>query len=554
MEIRLERLELTNFKCHRQLSLAFGGENCVIYGDNGVGKTAVYDALCWLLWDRDGRGRGQVRVLPVGDDGLTVHPKMETSVKACLRVDGCPVTLERVLRQVRNIRDGRLEGHRSDYFWQGKPVCRTEFDKRLCRWMDAETFRILSDVSYFCRDLDGAGKRRALFSLLNLPQPKELMQTRAEFRELSQRLEHHSPEGYRKVLLARKKELLEEGDRLDQRMEEWTRAEEETRDLDFDALDRQRSRLEETIAARDGERQGVQEQLRRTQWVRLRLDNAESRGRALNQELARYDTALMELARHRRRAMEGTGRCPTCGQELPEGLSREEKERQRREWAAREAHLNRERQRVQKALEETDREVEELRREEDSRKALEGAAQPKPEGLEQARQELERVRELLRQQPLRVYARQRLEELEGSRRQTLEQLAQVERELAVLDRFSRFQTEYLEKQVNDCFSLAQFRLFHRNLEGNLEERCDVLLHGVPYADVNEAGKANLGLDIIGALSRKQGKFCPVFLDNGESVLRPMDIPGQRIRLVAVRDRELTLRKEGECGKEILPAE
>ncbi|MBE6707570.1 MAG: hypothetical protein E7577_08050, partial [Ruminococcaceae bacterium] len=42
--IKIKRLALENFKCHRNLVLDFNGGNASIYGDNATGKTSVYDA------------------------------------------------------------------------------------------------------------------------------------------------------------------------------------------------------------------------------------------------------------------------------------------------------------------------------------------------------------------------------------------------------------------------------------------------------------------------------------------------------------------------------
>lgn len=62
-EIKIKRLVLENFKCHRFLRLDFDGRNATIYGDNAVGKTSIYDALTWLLF-------GKTRFVEDGINGL----------------------------------------------------------------------------------------------------------------------------------------------------------------------------------------------------------------------------------------------------------------------------------------------------------------------------------------------------------------------------------------------------------------------------------------------------------------------------------------------------
>ena len=47
--VSIEQITLKNVKCHKRLTLTLGGKSATLYGDNAAGKTAVYDALCWLL-------------------------------------------------------------------------------------------------------------------------------------------------------------------------------------------------------------------------------------------------------------------------------------------------------------------------------------------------------------------------------------------------------------------------------------------------------------------------------------------------------------------------
>lgn len=43
--MRLERLELTNFRCHKNLKVTLQNQNCLIIGNNGIGKTSLLEAI-----------------------------------------------------------------------------------------------------------------------------------------------------------------------------------------------------------------------------------------------------------------------------------------------------------------------------------------------------------------------------------------------------------------------------------------------------------------------------------------------------------------------------
>ena len=65
------------------------------------------------------------------------------------------------------------------------------------------------------------------------------------------------------------------------------------------------------------------------------------------------------------------------------------------------------------------------------------------------------------------------------------------------------------------------------------------MSGVPYAALNNGGRINADLDVIGALSSYYGVGVPLFIDNAESVTRLLPMDGQVIRLVVSNaDKEL----------------
>lgn len=58
------------------------------------GKTSVYDALTWLLFDKDSAGHSRPAVKPTGAPAGAMP-----EVTAILTVDGEPIKLRKVLRE-----------------------------------------------------------------------------------------------------------------------------------------------------------------------------------------------------------------------------------------------------------------------------------------------------------------------------------------------------------------------------------------------------------------------------------------------------------------------
>ena len=95
MNIKIERLTLQNFKGIRSLEINAEGKNLNIYGDNATGKTTVFDAFMWLLFNKDSLGRSDFGIKTQDSEGNTIH-NLEHSVECELTVDDAILTLKKV--------------------------------------------------------------------------------------------------------------------------------------------------------------------------------------------------------------------------------------------------------------------------------------------------------------------------------------------------------------------------------------------------------------------------------------------------------------------------
>lgn len=137
----------------------------------------------------------------------------------------------------------------------------------------------------------------------------------------------------------------------------------------------------------------------------------------------------------------------------------------------------------------------------------------------------------------------RLSELQAREKETAARLEDMERTMNDVDDLVRTRSTMLEERVNSRFRTARFRLFRDQINGGVEECCDITVNGVPYNDLNHAMRINAGLDIIDALSTAHGVHVPVFVDNAEAVTRLRDRDGQTVRLVVSEpDKELRIQE------------
>ena len=101
----------------------------------------------------------------------------------------------------------------------------------------------------------------------------------------------------------------------------------------------------------------------------------------------------------------------------------------------------------------------------------------------------------------------------------------------------------LEK-IASMFKMARFEMFKNNISNEgMEECCEVTYKGVPYCDLNNAARINIGLDIINTLSEYYQFSAMVFIDNAESVTGFIDTPNTQIIKLIVSEPDKQLRIE-----------
>ena len=157
---------------------------------------------------------------------------------------------------------------------------------------------------------------------------------------------------------------------------------------------------------------------------------------------------------------------------------------------------------------------------------------------------LREVQSTISKESLLEYSRGRIKELKTDAQNAASVLEAVEQMLFLIDEFTRYKTRFVEDSINGMFRIARFRLFREQANGGIEDRCDVVHEGVPYLNVNNGMKINLGIDIINTLSAAYGVKVPLFIDNAESVTRLEACGSQMIRLVvSENDKELRINYE-----------
>ena len=131
--------------------------------------------------------------------------------------------------------------------------------------------------------------------------------------------------------------------------------------------------------------------------------------------------------------------------------------------------------------------------------------------------------------------------LEEKRIANNQALADLEKTEFVMLDFQKAKDNELMKRINGMFQLVSFSFVNEQLNGGEKLTCVCTIDGVPYPDLNNAGKILAGLDIIQAIQRKVGIYAPIFCDNAESVNAYPHMDNQMIYLKVTDDKELIIK-------------
>lgn len=154
--------------------------------------------------------------------------------------------------------------------------------------------------------------------------------------------------------------------------------------------------------------------------------------------------------------------------------------------------------------------------------------------LKEQRSEIESIKA---KQQVAEIQKKRIAELEAREKELADQYNYMDKMLYLTDLFIKTKVNMLTEKINSYFKLCNFKLFNEQVNGGVEECCEVTVDGVSYRDLNNAKTINAGLDIINTVCRYVDTQAPIFIDNCEAVNETLKTESQQIRLYVTKKDE-----------------
>ncbi|WP_144582402.1 AAA family ATPase [Bacillus licheniformis] len=367
-EIKLLRLELLNFKGIKQFTLDTRGENVKVFGDNATGKTTLFDAFIWLLFDKDSQYKQDFAIKTLTKENESISGLNHT-VAGLFLIDGVELSLKKVYSEKWTKKRGSTEsvfsGHTTDYFINEVPSKKKDFNAQVSSIIAEDKFKLITSPSFFNEQLKWQDRRKILLEISGDITADEVFKENPSVTALESILNKRSLEEHRKVIAAKQSEINKQLQAIPVRINEIQQSVEDASNLDeqeiYDEINFLQSEIDtledEVRAARNGE--AISE--KRTKILQLEnelqviknglQEKAYSKIREVTERIFplqnRLNEISMEIKSHKRQLLlekENLNRlnteiqslrqswhiknaetfdqhqteCPTCGQELPQ--------------------------------------------------------------------------------------------------------------------------------------------------------------------------------------------------------------------------------------------
>lgn len=223
--IELKKIGMTNFKGARNVEILFNGDTN-IYGDNGTGKSTIFDAFTWLLFGKNADDKKDFSIKTYDENGETI-PRIPHEVSAVILVDGKEVCLRRVLEEKWTKKRGtateEFTGNTEKRFWDEVPCNVSEWNTKVAELIPEQTFKTITNPLYFT-SLKQDVQRNILMNMAGEISERELIGDNQQFGQIISECGGKTVEEYKRQIQVKKRIVKEAIESIPSRIDEVSRS------------------------------------------------------------------------------------------------------------------------------------------------------------------------------------------------------------------------------------------------------------------------------------------------------------------------------------------
>ncbi|GGA32000.1 AAA family ATPase [Psychrobacillus lasiicapitis] len=211
--VKLLSMTLENFKGVKNFSLTTNGESVRVFGDNATGKTSLFDAFLWLLFDKDSQNKKDFAIKSLDAAGDEAH-NLNHTVEAVFEIDGTEVTLKKVYFedwvQKRGAANKEFSGHKTKYYIDEVPKKKKEYVDTVAEIVEEEIFKLITSPTYFNEQIKWQDRRKLLIDICGDISDEDVFASDNQLKGLELILKGRSLEDHKKVIAERRKAINED--------------------------------------------------------------------------------------------------------------------------------------------------------------------------------------------------------------------------------------------------------------------------------------------------------------------------------------------------------
>lgn len=209
-QIKLQKISLVNFKGIKSLDLDFSDGDTLVCGENGSGKTTVFDAFLWCMFGKDSTNRSDsnFNLKTLDADGMPIL-RLEHSVTCLLSVDGKEIKLQRGYKEVwtkpRGTTEETLTNHKTEFYVNDvKLGTKKEYESTIAEIINEDVFRMITNP-YAFTSLSADRQKEMLLDMAGTVTDEELAAMNPAFVSLLAEISGKPLASFLKELSAKKK-------------------------------------------------------------------------------------------------------------------------------------------------------------------------------------------------------------------------------------------------------------------------------------------------------------------------------------------------------------
>lgn len=184
--ILLKSLNIENFKGVKELHIDFENRTNVS-GENATGKTSIFDAFTWVMFDKDSKNRSVFEIKPLDSNNKVIRG-LVTTVIAVLEVNNKEIKLTKKYEEKWTRKRGESEAtftkNETTYMINDTPIKKSEYVKEIAEIADEDQFKLLTNPYYFSNELNWKKAREVILEICGDITTEQIIEAKQELTPL----------------------------------------------------------------------------------------------------------------------------------------------------------------------------------------------------------------------------------------------------------------------------------------------------------------------------------------------------------------------------------